>query len=151
IAQRANVSKSTVSRVLNGTTAVAEAKRTAVLEAMAALAYKPNVFARSLASGQSLTIGILTQNFGSPVYDIILRGVLVGLDHTTYSPLFADGRWQAETEQRAIQTFLDRRVDGLIVIGGYCPAEFLQETAQIVPTLIIGRHVQSLASQCLNV
>lgn len=151
IAQRANVSKSTVSRVLNGTTAVAEDKRTAVLEAMAALAYKPNVFARSLASGQSLTIGILTQNFGSPVYDIILRGILVGLEHTPYSPLFADGRWQPNTEKRAIQTFLDRRIDGLIVIGGYCPITFLQETAQTIPTLIIGRHIEPMASQCLNV
>lgn len=151
IADRANVSKSTVSRVLNGTTPVADEKRVAVLAAMAALDYRPNVFARSLASGQSLTIGVLTQNFGSPVYDVILRGVLIGLERTDYSPLFADGRWQPETEQRAIQTFLDRRVDGLIVIGGYCSQPFLRETARHVPLLIIGREVAALHAQCLNV
>lgn len=151
IADRANVSKSTVSRVLTGVTPVTEEKRTAVLAAMAALDYKPNVFAQSLASGQSFTIGVLTQNFGSPVYDVILRGVLLGLEMTPYSPLFADGRWQPETEQKAIETFLDRRVDGLIVIGGYCPEDFLVETARHVPLMVIGREVAALEAHCLNV
>ncbi|MBX3056034.1 MAG: substrate-binding domain-containing protein [Anaerolineae bacterium] len=151
IAAHAQVSKSTVSRVLNETTPVAADKREAVLAAMAALNYKPNVFAQSLASGQSLSIGVLTQNFGSPVYDVIMRGVLLGLEETPYSPLFADGRWQPETEQRAIETFLDRRVDGLILIGGYCPEAMLVETARHTPLIIVGREVAALRDHCLNV
>lgn len=151
IAVLASVSKSTVSRVLNDTTPVAAEKRTAVMAAMAALNYKPNVFAQSLASGQSLTIGVLTQNFGSAVYDVIMRGVLMGLEHTPYYPLFADGRWQPETEQKAIETFLDRRIDGLIVIGGYCPTDILVATAERVPLIIVGRDVSPLHAHCLNV
>lgn len=151
IAQHANVSKSTVSRVLTGTTRVTEAKRQAVLEAMSALNYKPNVFAQSLASGQSFTIGVLTQNFGTPVFDAILRGILQGLDGTRYSPLFADGRWQPELERQAIETFLDRRVDGLVIVGGFCSEPFLQKTAARVPLILIARDVPALAGQCLNV
>jgi LacI family transcriptional regulator len=151
IASHAQVSKSTVSRVLNETTPVAAEKREAVLAAMSALNYKPNVFAQSLASGQSLTIGVLTQNFGSPVYDVMMRGVLLGLEETPYSALFADGRWQPETEQKGIAMFLDRRVDGLIIIGGYCPEAVLAETARRTPLIIVGRAVSTLPEQCLNV
>ena len=66
IAHKAQVSQSTVSRVLSGNAPVAATKRTAVLAAIDELNYRPNIFAQSLASGQSLTIGVLTQNFGNP-------------------------------------------------------------------------------------
>ncbi len=48
IAKRANVSKSTVSRVLNGTAVVNEQKQDAVRQAINELDYKPNMFARGL-------------------------------------------------------------------------------------------------------
>ena len=87
IADHANVSKSTVSRVLNNSSPVHRDKRSAVLQAMKTLGYQPNVFARSLAGGQSMTIGILTQNIGSPFYDTIAQGVIEGLAGTGYSPI----------------------------------------------------------------
>ena len=91
IAEKANVSPSTVSRVLRNSTGVAQNKRDAVMQAVAELDYRPNIFAQSLASGQSMTIGVLTQNFGSPFYDGILQGILLGMEDTNYWPLFADG------------------------------------------------------------
>lgn len=106
IAQQANVSISTVSRVLRKTSGVAADKRKAVLQAVSDLDYRPNVFAQSLASGQSMTIGVVTHNFGSPFYDGILRGILQGLEGSEYSPLFADGRWDKTIEQNALQAFL---------------------------------------------
>ena len=103
IADRANVSISTVSRVLRGTTPVSPEKRMAVLHAVKELEYRPNIFASSLASGESLTIGVMTQNIGSPVYDAILQGVMDGLRGSRYSALFADGQWQIKDEQQAIR------------------------------------------------
>lgn len=84
IAKKAHVSPSTVSRVLRDSAAVSEEKRTAVMQAVQELNYQPNIFAQSLASGQSMTIGVLTQNFGSPFYDGILQGILQGLEHSSY-------------------------------------------------------------------
>ena len=60
IAAHANVSKSTVSRVLNDTTPVNEEKRQAVLAAMKEMNFEPNIFARGLASGQSYTCLLYT-------------------------------------------------------------------------------------------
>jgi LacI family transcriptional regulator len=141
IAHRANVSPSTVSRVLQGTTAVSKIKHQAVLDAVRELDYRPNIFAQSLASGKSMTIGVLTQNFGSPFYDGVLRGILEGLEETNYWPLFVDGRWQTKIEQRALKMLLDRQVDGIIIIGGQTPEETLQEIAQQKPLIVVAREL----------
>lgn len=59
VAQRAGVSIKTVSLVINRQPNVSLQTRTAVLAAIDALAYKPNVFARGLASERSFLIGLL--------------------------------------------------------------------------------------------
>ncbi|MBK9050403.1 MAG: substrate-binding domain-containing protein [Chloroflexi bacterium] len=151
IAQVANVSPSTVSRVLRGSAGVTPAKHAAVLQAVAALDYRPNIFAQSLASGQSMTIGVLTQNFGSAFYDGILRGILQGLDGTDYWPIFADGRWQPQVEAQALQLLLDRQVDGVILVGGQIPEERLREVAAHTPLLVVGRELSTLPDHCLYV
>ena len=56
IAAHANVSKSTVSRVLNDTTPVTEEKRKAVLAAMKEMNFEPNIFARGPVSYTHLTL-----------------------------------------------------------------------------------------------
>lgn len=149
IAQHASVSISTVSRVLRQSSGVAANKREAVLRAVEALDYRPNVFAQSLASGQSMTIGVITQNFGSPFYDGILLGILQGLEESPYSPLFADGRWDNTIEQRTLQTFIDRRVDGLIFVGGQMPESSLTEIGQRTPMIIVARELASLDANCI--
>ena len=151
IAEKANVSPATVSRVLRGTTRVAQGKREAVLEAVDELDYRPNVFAQSLASGQSMTLGVLTQNFGSPFYDGILQGILDGLDNSDYSPIFADGRWQTAVEEKALQMLLDRRVDGLIFVGGQLSEERLAALEGKTPFIVVARELPTLPNNCLYV
>jgi LacI family transcriptional regulator len=150
IAVRAQVSKSTVSRVLSGSAVVAPPKRAAVLEAIEELNYRPNIFARGLASGRSFTIGVLTQNIGSPFYDAILAGIHEGFDGSGYSPIVADGRWHLATEKSAIETLLDRRVDGLIVIGGSVPEAELLKIDRQVPLIVIARKLPELDGRCIH-
>ena len=151
IAQKANVSISTVSRVLNGRVPVAEPKRSAVLQAVDDLRYRPNIFAQSLASGQSMTIGILTQEIRGIFYDELVFHILQELRETSYSAIIADGHWQVEKGLEAINTLVDRQVDGLILIGGSLPAEKVIEISQEKPLILAGRHIPALASQCVYV
>ena len=151
IAAKANVSISTVSRVLNGTAPVAEAKKNAVMAAVDELEYQPNIFAQGLARGHSMTIGVLTQNVSGPVFDAMLRGVLQGLQGSDYSPIFADGRWQAAKEQQAIQLLLSRRIAGLIVLGGSSPESYLQQIGQEVPLIVVARRLSTMPNQCLMI
>ena len=149
IAHEAEVSKATVSRVLNGTTAVNEDKRRAVLEATRRLGFKPNVVARSLAKGRSMTIGVLTQNIGSPFYDAISQGVIAGLGDTGYSPIFVDGQWQRDIEVEAIHALLGRRVDGLVLIGGDIPGDELTQLCGELPTVVVARQLPAEQHHCI--
>jgi LacI family transcriptional regulator len=149
IARHANVSISTVSRVLRNSSGVASQKREAVLFAVEELEYQPNIFAQSLASGQSMTIGVITQNFGSPFYDGILLGILQELESTDYSPIFADGRWDLQAEKRALQTFRNRRVDGLILVGGQLSHDFLQKNSKDIPMIFVARQLPTLIGNCI--
>lgn len=150
IADSANVSKSTVSRVLNNTTPVNDKKREAVLTAVKELDFEPNSFASGLAGGNSMTIGIQTQKIASPFYDLVTRGVIHSLEDTRYSPILVDGIWNKEIAIRGIDSLLRRQIDGLIIIGGDIDEERLIRIADRKPLLLVGREVQELQHRCLN-
>ena len=151
IAKKANVSPSTVSRVLRGSARVKQSKHDAVMEAVSELNYRPNIFAQSLASGQSMTIGVVTPNVGDPFYNAILLGILQKLTETPYSSIFTDGQWQLDVEQRAINMLLDRRVDGVILAGGRLPDDELEKIAAEKPLLLVARATDKLQDCCLRV
>ena len=68
VAKRAGVSTATVSRVLNGGNSVKDTTRKRVLQAIDDLQYRPNLHARSLASGASHTIGMIVSNIENPFF-----------------------------------------------------------------------------------
>jgi LacI family transcriptional regulator len=150
IARLAGVSPSTVSRILNGTVAVAPDKTAAVMKVIEQLNYKPNIVAQGLVRGTSSTIGVLVQHLGSPFYGELLRGIEQALVGSNYSPVFASGRWILKEELRALDLLVGRRVDALILVGGQIPEEYLRETARTTPTLIVGRLVQGFEGICIN-
>lgn len=149
IARVAGVSKSTVSRVINGTVAVHPDKKQAVLDAAKRLGFKPNVFARSLAHGRSMTVGVLTQLIGSPFYDTVAQGVIMGLSGSGYFPIFVDGQWEKKQEIEAIRALLGRRVDGLVLIGGGIPGNEIADLTADLPTVVVARQLASDQHHCI--
>ncbi|MGI9518881.1 MAG: LacI family DNA-binding transcriptional regulator [Pirellulaceae bacterium] len=149
IAETAQVSKSTVSRVINNSTPVNEKKRRAVLAAMEKLNFQPNFFARGLAGGQSMTVGIVTQNIGSPFYDAVTQGLIGGFSDSEYAPLFVDGQWNPDVEQAAINTLLGRHVDGIVVVGGTVHERTLLSLTKQTPVIFAARQIPNLDGQCV--
>lgn len=74
VADRANVSIATVSRVLQGSTLVAETTREKVLAAVQDLDYLPSGAARSLAERRHHTLGLVLPELGGPYYAELLAG-----------------------------------------------------------------------------
>ena len=68
VAKRAGVGIGTVSRVLNDHTAVREATRQRVLDAIRELNYVPNPIARQLSTGRTMTIGVVAPFFTAPFF-----------------------------------------------------------------------------------
>jgi len=151
IARQAGVSPSTVSRVMNNTVPVADDKRKAVLAAVEALNYQPNLLAQNLVRGRSMTIGVLTQNITSPFYGQIHQGIEEGLKGSEYHPMFVIGNWQIAEELIALKTLTMRHVDGIIMLAGTIPDERVTQVAASTPLIVAGRWVTGLEPHCLQV
>jgi LacI family transcriptional regulator len=143
VAERAGVSPSTVSRILNGTAIVSSDKRAAVDQAIAKLGFVPNPVARGLAGGRTLSIGVVSQAIDSPFYGSALRGIEVALGAAGYSPLFMSGHWHADEEARCIDVLRSRRVDGLIVLTGRLSDTALRSAARSLPVVVTGRSLKA--------
>lgn len=143
VADRAGVSPSTVSRILNGTAVVSDEKRAAVDQAIAKLGFVPNPVARGLAGGRTLSIGVVSQAIDSPFYGAALRGIEVELGTAGYSPLFMSGHWRADEEARCIDVLRSRRVDGLIVLTGRLADSALRSLARSLPVVVTGRSLKA--------
>src|SRR6476646_5109635 len=76
VAERAGVSKSLVSLVLQGSPKVSADRRAAVDRAIAELGYRPNAAARTLREGRSRAIGVLLNDVRHPWYVDLLDGLI---------------------------------------------------------------------------
>lgn len=150
VAERAAVSPSTVSRILNGTAVVSDEKRAAVERAIAELGFVPNPVARGLAGGRTLSVGVLTQAIDSPFYGAALRGIESELDKTGYNALFVSGHWNSAEEERCIDVLRSRRVDGIIVLTGRLSDQALRACAKSLPVVVTGRSLKAAGLFALN-
>lgn len=150
VAERAGVSPSTVSRIINGTARVTQQTRQTVQEAIVALSYQPNVSAKGLVQGKTLTVGVVTHDLGCPYFGPALQGLQEALQGTEYMPIFLDAHWDKNLEERAIQRLLGR-VDGLMVMGGLLGETRLQHIARQIPLIALGRSIPEFEHQCVQV
>lgn len=141
VAEQAGVSPSTVSRILNGTAAVSQAKKDAVQAAIQDLGFRPNPVARGLAGGRTLSVGVVTQIISSPFYGEALLGIERELERAGYVPLFVSGNWHEDDERKAIETLLSRRVDGVIVLAGRISNAELTKVSDTLPVVVVGRQL----------
>jgi LacI family transcriptional regulator len=150
VAERAGVSPSTVSRILNGTAVVSDDKRAVVDRAIADLGFVPNPVARGLAGGRTLSIGVLTQALDSPFYGASLRGIEDECDKAGYNALYVSGHWNAVEEARCIEVLRSRRVDGVIVLTGRLSDQALRSYAKALPVVVTGRTIKGAGLFSLN-
>lgn len=150
VAAEAGVSPSTVSRILNGTAHVREAKVRAVEAAIAKLHFLPDPVARSLARGRSMSIGVVTQAIDSPFYGEALAAIEKGLLRANYSPMFVSGHWREADERRCIDHLLSRRVEGVILITSCLPDRALLQLSRQVPVVLTGRQLAAERLLCLD-
>lgn len=143
VARRAGVSAATVSRILNGTARVAPDKVEAVQEAIAQLKFQPNLFARSLKTGVTMTVGVLTQSLESPFYAHALKGIEAGLEGSGFSPIIASGHWSPQTDLQSLRVLTSRRVDGLIILTGTIDDDTACALARELPVVLTQRSLQA--------
>lgn len=118
VARLAGVSKGTASKALNNKADVNPETRHRVQQAAEKLAFRPSAIARNLFSGRTGTVGILTNDLEGRFVIPILAGAEDALGAGKISVILCDARGDAIRERQHLETLLERRIDGLIVVGG---------------------------------
>ena len=118
VAKRARVSMKTVSRALNDEPHVSEKAKARVLTAAAALNYRPNLFARSLASKRSFLVGLVcAPPSPAPVYVMTVQeGILSRCEAQGYNLLIrAFDPGERSVAARVLKFVEKSHVEGLVI------------------------------------
>lgn len=139
VANTAGVSKSTVSRVLNGTAEyMREDTRQRVLEAIAELSYRPSSVARSLVSKRTLTAGILVSDVGNPFYPEVIHGVEDVALGRGYDIFLCNTNYDLERGKQCIRSLADKQVDGVLIMSSSMSDEWVQELVKNnIPAIVL--------------
>ncbi|MGR2703562.1 substrate-binding domain-containing protein [Vibrio campbellii] len=117
IAKLAGVSTSTVSHVINKTRFVSEEISERVNNAAKELNYyAPSALARSLKVNRTKTIGMLVTTSTNPFFGEVVKGVERSCYHKGYSLILCNTEGDNERMRESINTLLQKRVDGLILM-----------------------------------
>lgn len=123
VAQKAGVSISTVSNVLNKTKYVSPELVRKVEAAVEELSYEVNPIARSMKSNRSGTIGIITEDICGVFYPYIIKGIASITERAGYHMVICDTRGEygdrdaAKREQDIFKNLISSRVDGIIFVS----------------------------------
>lgn len=116
VARHANVSYSTVSRVVNDYTHVKPATRAKVQAAMGELGYVANLKARSLAGGRAQIIGILTYDLDTSYNVEIVRGIDEEASARDYDMILSTTHHRRQKETSHVTKLAQGLVDGLLIV-----------------------------------
>ena len=145
VAAVAGVSRSTVSRVVNGSTSVSSSALESVQRAIAELNYVPNRAARSLASRQTQAIALVvpedtTRFFGDPFFAAIVSGINARLTRSDYVlNLFIASDDPGDKTTSYVRS---GAVDGAIIVSHHTSDTFIDRIAASVPVVYGGRPVR---------
>ena len=115
VAQQAQVSIATVSRVLNGTKYVSPDVQKRVLDAVESLRYEPNAPAQNLRRQRTQSIGILLPQLNDLYFSTLAYVLEKRLSAEGYSPLFCSTENDHEKELSAINNLIRYRVDAVVI------------------------------------
>lgn len=115
IAQMANTSTATVSRVLSGKPGVSEAKRKVIMDLARRVGYSPNRIAQNLALQKSHVLGFVAADLVNTIYVSFFRLLQRAAEELGYQVLIADSSQSVEKERYNIQVMRAHRAEGLII------------------------------------
>lgn len=145
VAAVAGVSRSTVSRVVNGSPSVSPTALESVRKAIAELNFVPNRAARSLASRHTHAIALIVPEatsrfFGDPFFGMIVAGIDARLRQSDYvmNIFIADGK----ASDKTASFIRGGTVDGAMIVSHHASDSFIESIISAVPVVFGGRPLQ---------
>ncbi len=116
VADMAGVSKTTVSRYINGKYEyMSEETRQRIQQIIEKTGYMPSTSAQSLKSNRTGLIGLLIADIGNPFSTALLTSITDSLHQIGYNVLVANANNSQHLEAEYLHSFLSRGVDGIII------------------------------------
>lgn len=138
VAQRAGVSRALVSLVMRDAPNVSPARRDVVLKAADDLGYRPNASARSLATKEVRTFGVLIHDVTNPYFGLLYSSVADAAEAAGYDLLVGPGTRSPERERSLVTTLLEHQIAGLVLLSPMIGAADLRRLARTVPSVVVG-------------
>ena len=119
VARHCDVSRATVSLVLNDSPLVAAKTRNRVRQAMVELGYVYNRAAASLRTQHSDAIGVVLTNITNPYFAEFAAGLQDALTDSGTVPLLAVSGEDRALQQRLVKSLVERNVDGIVLVPAH--------------------------------
>ena len=145
IAEIVGVSKTTVSRYINGKEhMMSEKVRDRIKTVIEMCDYMPSESARNLKNKQSMQIGVVTADISSPFSSAVVTGIVEYLSPRGYTPLFIHCDDNYENEHRYTRALLTKNIAGLIVNTTSSSNTYLTKLAfQGFPIVLCDRYINN--------
>jgi LacI family transcriptional regulator len=125
LSRHLGLSAAAISRVLNGAPAarsIPPATQERIFAAARQFNYRPNILARSLRRGRSMTVGVLVPEVSEGYTTLVLAGLEQGLLQAGYFFFLVSHHHREELIARSQAMMLDRAIDGLVAIDTLLPS-----------------------------
>jgi LacI family transcriptional regulator len=152
VARRAGVSTATAGRVLGGYGYASDEVRDRVAGAAADLGYRPNSLAKGLITGATQTIGVVAADISDAFYASVLRSVSDVARRNGFGVIVTNSDENPELETAAVELFLQKQVDGIIVSpADLRGAPHLLAAAASCPVVQVDRVAEGLLADSVTV
>ena len=150
IARLAEVSTSTVSRVLNDSGYVKQEVRERVEKIIDDTGYLPSDTAKDLKKKNTKLIGVIIPKLSSRTIGLVAEGITKVLDENGYSSILANTGLDFKKEIEFIKIFKQKRVDGIIFVATNIAEEHVKLLKKMkIPTVFIGQDSSSHDFSCI--
>ena len=140
VSKKTGYSISTISRVLNGKSEkyrISQSAKEVILQSVKELDYQPDIVAQSLRNNTTYTIGLLVPHIDNPFFANIASVVIREAQRYNYTVMLIDTLEDPVQENKAIDSLLSRKIDGIILVPtGENPSK-LEEISTRTPIVLI--------------
>ncbi len=142
IAAKCGVSRTTVLRALNGQGRISQETKERILQTAQEYNYRPNLLARSLHKGRTMSLGVVTVNVDNLYFVQSLSSIDKEADKHGYFTNIVIGGDSLSSERKLIQGLADRQVEGVILTPVNMGDEFISFLQSIqIPVVCIGNYL----------
>jgi len=152
LARKAGISKTTASLILNGKSdryKISSVTKARVLRIAAEYSYKPNILARNLSMGKSMTVGVIIPGLHEVESVELIENLEKELIERDYQMVIGFTAYDEEKGRRIISEMVERRVDGILYVnpGG----EIVEIENGSIPVVCVAHDAEEMPSVLIDI